>query len=108
MRSTGVHFLVYRAKVSPWTLQRSRLRRLHRKIAVIGLTTDDTQKRVMPANIAGVEFRRPAAEAAKLLPELRDKADMVIAATHMGHYADCRHGVNAPRSRCMTFIINIG
>jgi 5'-nucleotidase/UDP-sugar diphosphatase len=30
------------------------------------------------------------------VPELRAKADMVIAATHMGHYTDGRHGVNAP------------
>jgi cardiolipin synthase len=35
MQSAGIRFLVYRAKISPWTLQRSRLRRLHRKLAVI-------------------------------------------------------------------------
>lgn len=67
-----------------------------RKIAVVGLTTDDTQKMVLPENIRGVEFRKPADEAARLLPELRGKVDMVIAATHMGHYTDGRHGVNAP------------
>ena len=66
------------------------------KIAVMGLTTDDTAKMVLPANIVGVEFRKPADEAAKLLPELRAKADMVIAATHMGHYANGNRGVNAP------------
>ena len=37
------------------------------KIAVMGLTTDDTHKMVLPANIVGVEFRKPADEAAKLL-----------------------------------------
>jgi 5'-nucleotidase/UDP-sugar diphosphatase len=66
------------------------------RIAVMGLTTDDTAKMVLPANIMGVEFRKPADEAAKLLPELRAKADMVIAATHMGHYANGNRGVNAP------------
>jgi 5'-nucleotidase / UDP-sugar diphosphatase len=66
------------------------------RIAVMGLTTDDTAKLVLPANIVGVEFRKPADEAAKLLPELRAKADMVIAATHMGHYAGGNRGVNAP------------
>ncbi len=66
------------------------------RIAVIGLTTDDTAKMVLPANIAGIEFRKPADEAARLLPELRGRADMVIAATHMGHYADGQRGVNAP------------
>lgn len=66
------------------------------RIAVMGLTTDDTAKMVLPSNVEGIEFRKPIAEAAKLLPELRAKADMVIAVTHMGHYTDGRHGVNAP------------
>lgn len=66
------------------------------RIAVMGLTTDDTARMVMPGNVEGIEFRKPIAEAAKLLPELRAKADMVIAVTHMGHYTDGRHGVNAP------------
>jgi len=66
------------------------------RIAVMGLTTDDTARMVLPANVEGIEFRKPIDEAAKLLPELRAKADMVIAVTHMGHYTDGRHGVNAP------------
>jgi len=66
------------------------------KIAVLGLTTDDTQKMVLPDNIRGVSFTKPADEAAKLVPELRGKADMVVAATHMGHYTDGKSGVNAP------------
>ena len=66
------------------------------KIAVMGLTTDDTQKMVLPENIRGISFRKPAEEAAELVPSLRGQADMVIAATHMGHYTDARHGVNAP------------
>jgi len=35
MRSAGVRFLVYRRNISPWTLRRTRLRRLHRKIALV-------------------------------------------------------------------------
>jgi 5'-nucleotidase / UDP-sugar diphosphatase len=66
------------------------------KIAVMGLTTDDTSKMVVQSNVANVEFRKPADEAAKLVPELRKQADMVIAATHMGHYTDGKSGVNAP------------
>ena len=66
------------------------------KIAVMGLTTDDTSKLVVASNVANVEFRKPAEEAAKLVPQLRSQADMVIAATHMGHYADGKSGVNAP------------
>ena len=66
------------------------------KIAVMGLTTDDTRIMVLPAHIAGIEFRKPAEEAVKLLPELRAMADMVIATTHMGHYPNGNRGVNAP------------
>jgi 5'-nucleotidase/UDP-sugar diphosphatase len=66
------------------------------KVAVLGLTTDDTGKLVNPDSIKGVEFRKPADEAKALMPELKAKADVVIAATHMGHYADGAHGVNAP------------
>jgi 5'-nucleotidase / UDP-sugar diphosphatase len=66
------------------------------KIAVMGLTTDDTKKMTDPANTVGVEFRKPADEAAKLVPELRKQAHVVIAATHLGHYTDGRSGVNAP------------
>jgi 5'-nucleotidase / UDP-sugar diphosphatase len=65
------------------------------KIAVVGLTTDDTNKMVDPVNIAGVEFRKPAREAAALMPELKSQAHVVIAATHMGHYTNGARGVNA-------------
>lgn len=66
------------------------------RVAVVGLTTEDTQKMVHPDNIRRIEFRPAIAEAAKLVPELRSKADVVIAATHMGHYEDGQHGVQAP------------
>lgn len=35
MQQAGVELLFYRPKISPWTLKRRRLRRLHRKVAVI-------------------------------------------------------------------------
>jgi len=35
MRGAGMQLLFYRPKVSPWSLKRGRLRRMHRKIAVI-------------------------------------------------------------------------
>jgi len=66
------------------------------RIAVMGLTTEDTAKFSLPANIAGIEFRKPIAEAATLVPQLRKQADMVIVATHMGHYTDGKSGINAP------------
>ncbi len=66
------------------------------RIAVLGLTTDDTPKMVLPDHVQGLRFRKPADEAAQLVPQLRAQADMVIAATHMGHFPNGIHGINAP------------
>ncbi|MEI9534056.1 bifunctional UDP-sugar hydrolase/5'-nucleotidase UshA [Moellerella wisconsensis] len=67
------------------------------KIAVMGLTTDDTVRIGNPANFPGVEFRVPALEAKKVVEELRanEQPDIIIAATHMGHYDNGEHGSNA-------------
>ena len=35
LENAGVQVMFYRPKISPWTLKKNRLRRLHRKIAVI-------------------------------------------------------------------------
>lgn len=68
------------------------------KIAVIGLTTDDTAKIGNPEFFTDMEFRKPAAEAKAVVEELRkkEKPDVIIAATHMGHYDNGKHGSNAP------------
>ena len=66
------------------------------RVGVLGLTTEDTQKMVLPENVKTIEFRNAIAEAAKVVPELRAKADVVIAATHMGHYQNGAHGTQAP------------
>lgn len=68
------------------------------KIAVLGLTTDDTVRIGNPANFPDTEFRKPTDEAKKVVEELRmtEKPDIIIAATHMGHYDDGHHGSNAP------------
>ena len=66
------------------------------RVAVMGLTTEDTQKMAHPDNMKNIEFRNAIAEAAKLVPELRKQADIVIAATHMGHYQNGEHGSQAP------------
>jgi len=66
------------------------------RIAVIGLTTEDTKKLGNPEFMGGISFTTPVEEAKKLLPEIQGKADIVIAATHMGHYQDAQFGINAP------------
>jgi 5'-nucleotidase / UDP-sugar diphosphatase len=65
------------------------------RVGVMGLTTEDTYKMVHPDNVKNIEFRSVIAEAAKVVPELRAKADVVIAATHMGHYENGNHGTQA-------------
>lgn len=68
------------------------------KIAVIGLTTDDTAKIGNPEYFTDIEFRKPAAEAKLVIDELNqnEKPDVIIATTHMGHYDNGEHGSNAP------------
>ena len=66
------------------------------RVAVMGLTTDDTPKATAAENVQGLRFDKPVDAARKLVPELEEKADIIIAATHMGHYADGKHEVNAP------------
>ncbi|MEW7313887.1 bifunctional UDP-sugar hydrolase/5'-nucleotidase UshA [Buttiauxella gaviniae] len=68
------------------------------KIAVIGLTTDDTAKIGNPENFTDIEFRKPADEAKLVIQELQstEKPDVLIVATHMGHYDNGQHGSNAP------------
>ncbi|WP_034946318.1 bifunctional UDP-sugar hydrolase/5'-nucleotidase UshA [Erwinia oleae] len=72
--------------------------RMGLKIAVIGLTTDDTAKIGNPEFFTDMEFRKPADEAKSVVEALRkkEKPDVIIAATHMGHYDNGQHGSNAP------------
>ncbi|EBF0673314.1 bifunctional UDP-sugar hydrolase/5'-nucleotidase [Salmonella enterica] len=68
------------------------------KIALIGLTTDDTAKIGNPEYFTDIEFRKPAEEANVVIQELNmnEKPDVIIATTHMGHYDNGDHGSNAP------------
>ena len=76
------------------------------RIGVMGLTTEDTKKMVSPDNVRTVEFRSVVAEARKVVPELRTKSDVVIAATHMGHYENGKHGTNAEGDVTMARSVN--
>ena len=66
------------------------------RIAVVGLTTEDTKKLGNPEFMGNISFTQPVDEVKNLLPELNKKADIIIAATHMGHYQDAKFGINAP------------
>lgn len=78
----------------PWAI----FKRQDLKIAVIGLTTDDTAKIGNPEFFTDIEFRKPADEAKLVIQELNmgEKPDVIIATTHMGHYDNGNHGSNAP------------
>ena len=67
-------------------------------IAVIGLTTTDTAKIGNPQYIGHLEFIDPVSVTAKLAEEIKAKynPDITIAVTHMGHFIDANHGINAP------------
>ena len=66
-------------------------------LALIGFTTDDTAKLSNPEYIGDLSFTDPQDEAPELIDQLRaDGADIVMAVTHMGHYADAANGSNAP------------
>jgi 5'-nucleotidase/UDP-sugar diphosphatase len=76
------------------------------KVGVMGLTTEDTVRMVHPDNVKTLEFRGVIAEAGKVVPELRKQADVVIAATHMGHYENGKHGTQAPGDVEMARAVN--
>ncbi|WP_322803723.1 bifunctional UDP-sugar hydrolase/5'-nucleotidase UshA [Vibrio alfacsensis] len=80
------------------------------KIAVIGLTTEDTAKLGNPEYIGQVDFHDPKEEAKKLIAELKvtEKPDLIFAVTHMGHYENGNRGVNAPGDVALARYLNEG
>lgn len=80
------------------------------KIAVIGLTTEDTAKIGNPEYIGDVEFRDPKAEAKQLIAEIKTKEhpDLIFAVTHMGHYENANYGINAPGDVSLARYLNNG
>lgn len=68
------------------------------KIAVIGLTTEDTKKFTNVNNTVNLEFRDPTEEARRTIEQLKqtEHPDVILAVTHMGHYENGEHGAAAP------------
>jgi 5'-nucleotidase / UDP-sugar diphosphatase len=58
------------------------------RVAILGLVTASTAHTGNPANVQGITFEDEVAVAAELVPELKAKADIVIALVHMGIYDD--------------------
>ncbi|MDF4573749.1 bifunctional UDP-sugar hydrolase/5'-nucleotidase UshA [Vibrio parahaemolyticus] len=80
------------------------------KIAVIGLTTEDTAKLGNPEFTGQVDFRDPKAEAKELIAELKktENPDLIFAVTHMGHYENGNRGINAPGDVALARYLNEG
>ncbi len=60
------------------------------RLAIFGLTTGEIADRVAGRNFEGLSVQDPIEAARSLVPELRAKADVVIALTHMGVNEDIR------------------
>ena len=54
------------------------------KVGIFGLTTDETKYKSSPLNTIGIEFTDPINEAKKMVEELEDKVDVIIALAHIG------------------------
>lgn len=80
------------------------------KIAVVGLTTEDTAKLGNPEVTGNVIFNNPIETAKTTLEQLNqtEKPDVRIALTHMGYYNDGKHGSNAPGDVTMARTLNKG
>ena len=55
------------------------------KIGLFGLTTPETTYKTHPNNVQGLIFTDPAEEAKKIVAEIRDQVDVIIAVTHLRH-----------------------
>jgi 5'-nucleotidase/UDP-sugar diphosphatase len=62
------------------------------KVAIMGLVTRDTIGMVNPEHIRGLFFEDEVAVARRLVPKLKERADMVIALTHLGIYDTYKRG----------------
>jgi len=66
------------------------------RVAVLGLTVPMVTERMKAAVISAFVFDDPIKTAAALVPRLREKADAVIALTHIGLREDERLGLGVP------------
>ncbi len=58
------------------------------KVAILGLITPDVPILVFPDNVKDLEFKDPIATAKKYVPELKKRADLVVALSHLGLYPE--------------------
>ncbi|MGE0495798.1 MAG: bifunctional UDP-sugar hydrolase/5'-nucleotidase [Vulcanimicrobiota bacterium] len=66
------------------------------RVAVVGLITPDTPNVSSPGGTTGYKFLDPSISLRALLPELEDKADLIVALTHLGVEADKQLAKDVP------------
>lgn len=66
------------------------------KIAILGLTTGDLDKRVAPENFAGLAITDPIETARTMVPQLKNEAELVFVLTHLGVNEDIRLATQVP------------
>ncbi|PIE35445.1 hypothetical protein CSA56_04240 [candidate division KSB3 bacterium] len=62
------------------------------KVAILGLTTEETPILTLPDHTADLEFKSAIETARELVPILREEADLVVALTHLGFYEEAGGG----------------
>jgi 2',3'-cyclic-nucleotide 2'-phosphodiesterase (5'-nucleotidase family) len=58
------------------------------KVGLIGVVTEETPLSTHPRNVSGLRFLPPAKAVEKYVKELKNKTDMIIVLSHLGHGAD--------------------
>ncbi|HSO82984.1 bifunctional UDP-sugar hydrolase/5'-nucleotidase [Thiocapsa sp.] len=66
------------------------------KVAVLGLTTPELTTATHPRNIEGISVEEPVAVARRLVPALRNAADLVVVLSHLGIADDRRLAESVP------------
>jgi 2',3'-cyclic-nucleotide 2'-phosphodiesterase (5'-nucleotidase family) len=66
------------------------------RAAIIPLTTPETKVESAAKNVAGLDFEEPADTLRRLLPEVRPRADFLIALNHLGLEADRKLAQDVP------------
>jgi 5'-nucleotidase / UDP-sugar diphosphatase len=79
----------------PW--KRSEIRQVGAlRVALFGLTTEETPVATHPRNVQGLAFEDAVAAARSLVAELRPRADLVVALTHLGIERDEQLAADVP------------
>ncbi len=58
------------------------------RVGIVGIVTEETPVATHPRNVSGLRFLPSAETVEKCLQELKNKADIIIVLSHIGHAAD--------------------